>query len=126
MKRKRLMRILTYVLFVVMAGLLYGIFVEYTGLAIPCLFRRVTGLKCPGCGATGMCIALMHLHFSEAFRCNPVLFVLLPPLAVVFLCGAADYVRYGKWKVKRWQNVVLYIAIALLVAFGIVRNAVEI
>ena len=44
-----------------MAGLLYGIFVSYTGLAIPCLFRKVTGLLCPGCGVTGMCVALWFL-----------------------------------------------------------------
>ena len=46
-----------------MAGLLYGIFVSYTGLAIPCLFRKVTGLLCPGCGVTGMCVALVHLNW---------------------------------------------------------------
>ena len=35
-----------------MAGLLYGIFVSYTGLAIPCLFRKVTALNTPRTGDT--------------------------------------------------------------------------
>ena len=74
-----------------MAGLLYGIFVSYTGLAIPCLFRKVTGLLCPGCGVTGMCVALLHLDWRGAFSCHPVLFVLLLPLTAVFICGAAEW-----------------------------------
>ena len=76
-----------------MAGLLYGIFVSYTGLAIPCLFRKVTGLLCPGCGVTGMCVALLHLNWKGAFFCHPVLFVLLLPLTAVFICSAAGMCR---------------------------------
>ena len=37
-----------------MAGLLYGIFVSYTGLAIPCLFRKVTGLNVRGSPASSL------------------------------------------------------------------------
>ena len=97
-----------------MAGLLYGIFVSYTGLAIPCLFRKVTGLLCPGCGVTGMCVALLHLNWKGAFFCHPVLFVLLLPLTAVFICSAA-----------RWQNLILYVSVAALVIFGVVRNLVR-
>lgn len=81
-----------------MAGLLYGIFVSYTGLAIPCLFRKVTGLLCPGCGVTGMCVALLHLNWKGAFFCHPVLFVLLLPLTAVFICSAAGYVQNGRFR----------------------------
>ena len=98
-----------------MAGLLYGIFVSYTGLAIPCLFRKVTGLLCPGCGVTGMCVALLHLNWKGAFFCHPVLFVLLLPLTAVFICSAAGYV----------QNGILYVSVAALVIFGVVRNLVR-
>lgn len=125
MKRKRLIRIVIYALIVVMAGLVYGIFVKYTGLAIPCFFRRMTGLKCPGCGITGMCVALMQFDFKEAFRCHPMLFVLLTPLGIVFARSAATYVQEGTWRTKRWQDVILYICIALLVGFGVVRNIIE-
>lgn len=114
-----------YALLVVVAGLVYGIFVEYTGLAIPCLFRRVTGLKCPGCGITGMCIALMQLDFKTAFWCHPMLFVLLAPLGIVFARSIAAYVQEGTWQTKRWQDVILYICIALLIGFSVVRNIVE-
>jgi len=125
MKKKRLIRIVTYALLIVMAGLLYGIFVKHTGLAIPCLFHKVTGLKCPGCGITGMCVALIQLDFKSAFRCHPMLFILLVPLGIVFVRSATVYVQEGTWRTKRWQDVILYICIALLVGFSVVRNMVE-
>ena len=108
-----------------MAGLLYGIFVSYTGLAIPCLFRKVTGLLCPGCGVTGMCVALLHLDWRGAFSCHPVLFVLLLPLTAVLICGAAGYVQNGRFRFARWQNLILYVSVAALVIFGVVRNLVR-
>ena len=124
-KKARLKKMLLYMMLLGMAGLLYGIFVSYTGLAIPCLFRKVTGLLCPGCGVTGMCVALLHLDWRGAFSCHPVLFVLLLPLTAVFICGAAGYVQNGRFRFARWQNLILYVSVAALVIFGVVRNLVR-
>ncbi len=124
-KKARLKKLLLYMMLLGMAGLLYGIFVSYTGLAIPCLFRTVTGLLCPGCGVTGMCVAFLHLDWRGAFSCHPVLFVLLLPLTAVFICGAAGYVQNGRFRFARWQNLILYVSVAALVIFGVVRNLVR-
>lgn len=124
-KKARLKKLLMNIFLLGMAGLLYGIFVSYTGLAIPCLFRKVTGLLCPGCGVTGMCVALLHLNWKGAFFCHPVLFVLLLPLTAVFICGAAGYVQNGRFRFARWQNLILYVSVAALVIFGVVRNLVR-
>lgn len=124
-KKARLKKLLMNIFLLGMAGLLYGIFVSYTGLAIPCLFRKVTGLLCPGCGVTGMCVALLHLDWRGAFSCHPVLFVLLLPLTAVFICSAAGYVRNGRFWFARWQNLILYVSVAALVIFGVVRNLVR-
>ena len=124
-KKARLKKLLLYMMLLGMAGLLYGILVSYTGLAIPCLFRKVTGLLCPGCGVTGMCVALLHLDWRGAFSCHPVLFVLLLPLTAVFICGAAGYVQNGRFRFARWQNLILYVSVAALVIFGVVRNLVR-
>lgn len=124
-KKARLKKLLMNIFLLGMAGLLYGIFVSYTGLAIPCLFRKVTGLLCPGCGVTGMCVALLHLNWKGAFFCHPVLFVLLLPLTAVFICSAAVYVQNGRFRFARWQNLILYVSVAALVIFGVVRNLVR-
>lgn len=124
MEKKRLIRVITYALCIFMAGFVYGMFAKYTGLAIPCPIYTVTGLKCPGCGVTRMCMALMELDFYGAFRCNPMLFLLLIPLGTVCMGSAVMYVKNGDKKLKSWQNVILYISIVLLVCYGIVRNII--
>jgi Protein of unknown function (DUF2752) len=39
-----------------------------------CMFHALTGLDCPGCGATRAAHALLHGRVAEAFRFNPMLF----------------------------------------------------
>ena len=124
-KKARLKKLLMNIFLLGMAGLLYGIFVSYTGLAIPCLFRKVTGLLCPGCGVTGMCVALLHLDWRGAFSCHPVLFVLLLPLTAVFICSAAGYVQNGRFWYPRSKKLIIYVSVAARVIFAEVPNVVR-
>ena len=43
-----------------------------------CMFHRLTGMYCPGCGMTRATYAALHGHFATAFRFNPVGMVLFP------------------------------------------------
>lgn len=43
-----------------------------------CLFRKFTGLLCPGCGMTRAAYATLHGDIGRAFRMNPVGMALLP------------------------------------------------
>ena len=122
MKERRRKRVLGISILVLCMGMLYGIFVLRTGIAIPCLFRLVTGFKCPGCGVTQMCVALLQLDFKEAFYCNQMLFLLLPVLGAVFLKYIVEYVKTGKRHMGRLQNGIIYVSIALLLVFAVFRN----
>lgn len=122
MIRKRFIEIFKYAILIIAIGVAYGFICEKTGLAIPCVFHKTTGLKCPACGVTHMCIALMHLDFKTAYESNPMLFVLSPVLFGTAFKYVADYIRTGKWKMGFIQNILLYMCIALLVVFGIYRN----
>ncbi|MGN0141847.1 MAG: DUF2752 domain-containing protein [Roseburia sp.] len=124
MVRKRLIRVLCVTSGVLLAGVLYGIFVSQTGIGIPCLIRLATGWKCPGCGVTHMCVALLHLDFAAAFAANPMMLLLSPVLALVFLKYTADYVKTGRWQMGRLQTGAVWVCIVLLILFGIVRNLV--
>lgn len=93
-----------------------------TGIAIPCLFYKVTGLRCPGCGVSRMCIALMKGNIAEAARYNSLLFFLLPFLLLILGDYLFRYVKTGRFVLRRWQNAVLYVMIVALVIFGILRN----
>jgi hypothetical protein len=50
-----------------------------------CLFKKFSGLECPGCGMTRAVHATLHGELGKAFRFNPVGMVLLP----LALCGLA-------------------------------------
>ena len=44
----------------------------YDKLMMPCIFRSVTGLYCPGCGGTRAVSALLHGHLITSFVCHPL------------------------------------------------------
>ena len=106
----------------IIIGILYGLFVMYTGIGIPCLFHLLTGLSCPGCGVSRMCISLMKFDFKAAYNYNKMLFVLLPLLLVFFAYELYKYIRYDDTKLTKVQSAILYIVIALLLFWGIIRN----
>lgn len=111
------------VLLLLAAGLCYLVWIKLTGFALPCMFRSLTGFKCPGCGITTMFTSLATLDFEASFNANPFLFVTAP-----FLCGEIIYRIYLKYKnmkfPKAHEAAVICYGIALCV-FGIVRNLTE-
>lgn len=51
----------------------------------PCLFKALTGLFCPGCGATRAMHALLHGDLRAALRMNSLLVLALPLLPLLAL-----------------------------------------
>ena len=84
MMKQRSVRLVCSLLLVLAVGFLYAAAVRLFHIGIPCVFQEVTGLKCPGCGISGMCLALLRLDFKSAFLSNRLLFVLIPVFLFVF------------------------------------------
>ena len=121
--RNRFFRILKRYLIVLGAGILYFVFTTVTKIGIPCPFRFVTGLQCPGCGISRMLISLAHLDLVSAFHYNP--FILLTSPILLFIIFYADYryIKTGDGSLGKW-NFFLIAELAGLLIFGIVRNIV--
>ena len=93
------------------------------GIYIPCPIHMITKLYCPGCGITRCIISILNFDFYQAFRYNPLIFILLP-----FLFSYAVYKLYI-WildkedkitnKLKGWP---MYFVIIILISYGILRN----
>ncbi len=66
---------------------------------VPCLFKLIFKIPCPGCGMTRAFISLFCLDLSGAFFLNPMVFSL--PLLVLF------YFTDGKLFKKGWLNALL-------------------
>ncbi|MCR5487478.1 MAG: DUF2752 domain-containing protein [Lachnospiraceae bacterium] len=104
--------------FLLLAAYLYWF--RRTGIGIPCVFRLVTGLKCPGCGITTMLAALVFFDFRGAFQANPFLFVTLPFL--ILECGIEWHRRRKHAQNGRINQILIYGYLCLLMLFGVLRN----
>ncbi len=108
------------------AFLLIGIAWLYTHLATqyrhlfpPCLFHALTGLHCPGCGATRAVYALLHLDLARAIHMN-ALFVLfgLPILIILALEMILGRLLFS----SRIHKLMGFGFLMLTILFSIVRN----
>lgn len=121
---QRLRRLLTGLLLVAAVGIGYALWVNLTHLSIPCPFHAITGLQCPGCGVTRMCLALLRLDVSGAWKANPVLLLLLPLLGGLLGYCAVVYVRRGSVPTARWETLVWSGMAGVLLLWGVWRNIV--
>lgn len=103
-------------------GLVYIFWCRLTHLAIPCLFHKITGFYCPGCGVSRMFIELSRLNFSGAFYNNRLLIGLLPILSVFLIGSGIRYVKEGKTEQGRFEKSVFIVMLIFLLAFGVLRN----
>lgn len=117
----RCKKVLILLCALLLGGSIYAILYRF-GIHIPCVFHKITGLYCPGCGVSRMCMALIKLDFYTAFRSNPVVLCLLPLFVISFSVSIIRYIQNGSKKLLKWQNICLWISIVCLVSFGIMRN----
>lgn len=83
----------------------------------PCLFKKWTGLDCPGCGGTRAMYELLHGNFSTAANYNVSLFIFLPPIII----GLLSMISTKFMSAWQWINrPAFYLGVVL--TFWVVRN----
>lgn len=120
--KKRILKVVTVSASLFIAGCVYAFLNTRFGISIPCLFYKITGFQCPGCGVTRMCISLLKLDFKAAFGHNPAVLCMLPMGLYLIFNGTKRYILSGINKVPYSENIIMIIMIAVLLIFGIVRN----
>jgi hypothetical protein len=94
---------------------------EQYGFYPRCPFHELTGLLCPGCGATRALAALVHGNPAEAMHWNGLVVTLLP---LFLVWGAVAYRRAVVGKDAVWPKVPKLGVAALLaisLVFGVIR-----
>ncbi|MCR5485799.1 MAG: DUF2752 domain-containing protein [Clostridiales bacterium] len=81
-----------------------------------------TGLKCPGCGVSRMCISLLRLDLKEAFIQNRAVLCLLPVGVYIAVSSCVGYIKTGDRLLHGAPKYTAIAVAALLIAFGAVRN----
>ena len=107
---------------IVLLGLAYALFIQCTGLGIPCVFRLVTGYRCPGCGMTHAAMALIHGQPKTAFRENPLSLSVVPLLLLYGAYRAEVYIRSARTDFRKWEIVFLGVLWVGVLAFWLLRN----
>lgn len=116
-RAKHYLRVLIVVLIL---GITYIILNIATGFAIPCPIRKITGLKCGGCGISRMILNLLKGNFKESFLNNPLLFVLSP--VILAILARSVYCSIKDKKLDQWVNVTTINIVILFLIYTVVRN----
>lgn len=69
-----------------------------------------------------MVLCLLRGDFAGAFRQNAAIVSLLPAGLVLVCSRCIYYVKDGSRRPARWENILLWFMIVILVAFGVLRN----
>lgn len=62
-------------------------------IAIPCLFTKMTGTECLGCGMTRATMSMMQFDFERAWHFNKLSFIVMPLLLSLI---ALDFKKFYK------------------------------
>ena len=90
------------------------LFCQMKKIYLPCLFHKFTNLYCPGCGITRLFLSLLKLDFYQAFRYNPLVFLLL-----VFFIPTKILTKNIP---KKYKNYASYFLVFVVVLYGVLRN----
>lgn len=108
-------------------GLIYYLWVVITDIYIPCIFRVLTGYKCPGCGIAHMFVAISQFDLSGAFLANPLMFIFLPLWGIIYGVSMVYYIKTGeKMNGGKIVKFLEYSFLLLIFVFWIVRNIYQI
>lgn len=89
-----------------------------SGFFPPCIFLKLTGFECPGCGSTRCLHQLLHGNVKEALDLN-----LLAVIALPWLLWRFGHWLFGKTitRPKLDYKIIAMFGI-VIVTFGILRN----
>ena len=90
------------------------LFIQKTKFYFPCLFQKLTNFYCPGCGITRMILSILKFDFYQAFRYNPLVFLLFITFFPLKLL-----LRNVSKKSKEYAS---YLLLFVVIFYGILRN----
>jgi hypothetical protein len=112
---------------VIAGGLLLGgcvalAAVDPSGAPTLCPFKLATGLDCPGCGGTRAAHQLLTGHPLAAADLNLLALVAIPLALWGLFVSLTAMLGGQRWRAFSFSPVVLRTALAVAVAFWVVRN----
>jgi len=82
---------------------------------LPCMYKSIFGIDCPGCGFQRSCIALLRGHWKESLAFYPATIPIL--ITAIFLLLNIKY-RFSKSKVIK-NALYITVGIIIIVSYSI-------
>ena len=105
---------------------LAGIYIRLSGQAfetvyfLPCIFKGVTGIPCPGCGMTRAYLAILQGEFSTAWRYHPFSFLLIGLIILIVFQPEYTQETWGAISLIK-QKIIVSILILLCLSLWLVH-----
>lgn len=110
------------VIVLIVCAVFYFIFDPMRWSFMPqCIFHKVTGLQCVGCGSQRMLHALLHGNLKAAFEANALALLSLPFVGVL-LWIEINRERYPRLYASIHRPQVIIIVAIILCAWMLLRN----
>ena len=120
---KRVKKVISTLIFSVLILIGYYFLNKNYHFAIPCIFHKVTGLYCPGCGTTRLLFSLLNGDIKGAYNYNRLVFVMLPFFVFYAIYRIYLYIVDREDKIIcRVPNYLIYVLLFIVILFGILRN----
>ena len=112
--KKRIVNIFTLIITLVLI-LLFLKLINYK-----CIYRELFNIYCAGCGFTRMIESMINLKFYQAFRYNPLFFILFIIFIPYVVYQVYLYIKYGN--IKKPSLKLLIILVIILFMYMFLRN----
>lgn len=123
MIKNKIIRLIFIVLFLVI--IVYGLSYLNTryGIGLVCMFNKITGLYCSGCGMTRAVFSMLRLDFYQAFRYNAFSIILVPIIGLYIIGSMYSWIfSKTNFMYRKIPEVIWIIFIVALLLYGILRN----
>ncbi len=92
----------------------------------PCVFHRLTGLYCPGCGGTRACRLLLSGHIFQSFLYHPGVLVAAGLYAWFMLSHTIEILSKGRLRIGLlYTDKFLYLEAGVILLQCFVKNMVK-
>lgn len=106
------------------AGIRFGILDLFKNMS-HCIFHRMTGLYCPGCGGTRAVTALLRGKILTSLYYHPVVVYTAVFAGWFMFSQTVERLSMGKLKIgMRYRDIYLWIALILVVLNCFIKNIV--
>ena len=120
--KPRALLVVSLILILLGGAVFYYLFDPMESRFMPqCLFHRLTGLQCMGCGSQRMIHALLHGDIAGAFAANAFGLVLLP-FIVFMIWTETQRTKRPRLYQKVFSPFAIATLITLLILWLVVRN----